>query len=132
MRQALASGRVDSADRDALDRESSVIFNDCAIDGLINNFPGFCNALFTHFYGEDVLQGPFAGDISRFCDCSRAGLHQLRPDTLDASMQRADESLERYRESGVLENRHDGSLASVMAGCGVVDLKRRLIESSMH
>jgi hypothetical protein len=132
MRQALATGRIDPADRDALDRESGVIFNACALDGLIDNFQPFCGALFTHFYGEDVLKGPFSGEISRFCDCTRAGLHQLRPDALDASMQRAEENAEKYRESGVLENRRDGSLASIMAGCGMVDLKRRLIESSMH
>lgn len=129
--EALATGRIDPADRDALDRESGVIFNECAIDALIDHFQPFCDALFTHFYGEEVLKGPFAGDISRFCDCSRAGLHQWRPDALDASTQRAGESLKQYRESGVLENRRDGSLASIMAGCGIVDLKRRLVES-MH
>ncbi|MBP6749248.1 MAG: hypothetical protein KA144_06380 [Xanthomonadaceae bacterium] len=129
VRIGLENGKADSTDRAAVAGLLKSAGEQCGRDAFVDHFAEYCNTLFTHFYGDGVLSGPFAGGIGRFCDCSRNELNQLRPDALGDAVERSKESLNAYRDSGELVDKRDGSLASVMAGCGIVDLKRRLTES---
>lgn len=129
VRIGLESGGADSTDRAAVAGLLKSASEQCSRDAFVDHFAEYCNTLFAHFYGDDVLRGPFAADIGRFCDCSRSGLHRLRPGALGDAIQRSKESLNAYRDSGELADTRDGALTSVMARCGIVDLKRELTES---
>ena len=129
MRSALASGKIDAFDRPSVADHYKNSLNACVLDGFIDHFQSFCDAIFTRFYGDDILTGAYGADVSRFCGCAKARLHRLRPETMLDAMKSAAADLEQYRDTGGIEDRGDGSMASIFAGCGIVDLKRRLIES---
>lgn len=129
MRMGLDSAKVHAYDRPGVAQLFEDTYMACLLDGIIDDFPGYCDALFTRFYGEEILTGPFQTDISRFCGCAKAGLHRLRPDTMIETMKRAETDIQMYRDTGRLEDHGDGSFTSIFAGCGIVDLKQRLIES---
>ncbi len=129
MRSALDSGQVDVFDDAGIARLHEDSVRACTVDRLVDHFQSYCDALFIRFYGPDIFTGPYAADISRFCDCSKAELQRLGPESLYDTMVQTQADHKVYRESGRIEDKDDGSLVSIFAACGIVDLKQRLIES---
>ena len=128
-RLSLESGKVDPRDLGAVADLFETELNACLFDGFVDNFRGYCDALFVAHYGEDVLEGPHANSIARFCDCTRSKLRIPADGRLEPLLGQTPEILDAYRTTGELDDRHDGSLTSAMAACGIVDLKRTLFGS---
>jgi hypothetical protein len=131
MRTALDTGRVDPFDRLAVDDHVTSALGQCMQEGMLEHFDAYCDALFVHFYGDEVLDGPHASAISDFCRCTRTELVRVPPERFPSSLDSTIDAGQRYRDEGILEDKRDGSMASAMAHCGIIDLKRTLIESAL-
>ena len=129
MRTAFETGGVESTDRAAVADLLRSAAEQCSRDAFVEHFAEYCNALFAHHYGDSALSGPFASDIGRFCDCSRSALRRIRPDAFNDAVQRSENFLNKNRNSGEIVDERDGSLTTVMAHCGIADLKKELAES---
>lgn len=129
-RARLASAKVDLRDRPALVAAAEHASRQCAIESLRANFPAVCRAIISTHFGERALSGPHAAEVDRACVCTQNRIVELRPEMLGDFDSNTQRHFRIYRQTGELPTDDGVSMVSYMAACGLLELKRALIEST--
>jgi hypothetical protein len=129
MRGALEGERIDPFDQSAVTDFASSAMSRCIQEGMIDHFRAYCDAMFVNFYGEATLSGPHAPAIAEFCDCTHTTLSRVPPEQFVSSMQLAIAAGQHDRGEGFLKDQQEGSITSAMVRCGILDLRRILIDA---